>query len=661
MLAFIRRCSQSFIAKILLSLVLLSFVMWGIGDIPSLTGSKNIAKVNDVYITDTEYRRELSQLKESFGEHYSPELMKSLNLFETKMSQLIDQRLIDLEAERVGISVSDDTLASSIAKESIFQDANGSFDKTLFKQVLQQNNLSEHEYLRHQRRQIAADMLNLTFEINTNINAQYMRRIYDIRNAQRKTSLFLVSKPSDLSPFAGAMPSEEQVQTFYDTHKTEFMAPEYRTLQFLEIDPATITKGINISRKESFDTYQTRIKEFEVPQKRSIEQLLYGSKAEAESAYNLLRSGTNMQDVATKLPPKNKEALAIGARFKNQVNEGSEEIFSLEKGGYTAPIESAFGWHIFRVTDIENEHTADFETVQKSIEDELRQEKANDVLNKKLEQLEDALAASSNLETAAHNADLPLFKATSVDAKGVSIEQKNILTAKHYTEMLAKAFTLEAGKTSNVIATSDGHHFVVKAFSITPAQPRPLVEVRDQVISQMRQLAALEKIKQNADALAASLKKATPQQIGTLIQQYHAEAPISTIVGRSGMTADAETINTSTIKPKDPRLASDLPTDMLDALFVLDKGQYTSAYPYNNGYIIARLDETLQAPSPDNTEEGKQLFETLRRSMEQERKNEIKAAFIASLRKRYHVEVYQPVLQAIIDAELSTQQQEAQP
>jgi peptidyl-prolyl cis-trans isomerase D len=684
MMAFIRKHSQGFFAKMLMVFVLISFVAWGIGDIPSIDNSKNIASVDGAPISDLEYKRELEQLKESFGEHYSPQLMKELNLYQTKLNQLVDQKIIDLEAQRVGLRISDESLVAYIAKESIFQNSVGSFDKKIFTQVLKQNNLSEREYMRIKRQQIAAELLRSTFEIHPNVSQDYLQRLYQIRNIQRQVSLILVNKPKDLSPFYGVAPSQDQIDQYYDSHKNNYLAPEYRTIQYIEINPKSINDKIAITEKDAMDEYQSRTTDFVVAQKRDLAQLLYATKPEAEQAYKALRDGKTIADVAKAIVPKNKDALDIGSRTKAQMSEGADEVFGVQEGGVTPPIQSAFGWHVFQVKKIEKEHTADFATVRKSIEDSLRQDKANTMLNEMIEHLEDTLSASGNLETAAKETNLKLMKATNIDAQGLSASNKTIFPADKYQDLLAKAFGLNAGGLSNIFSTKDGRQYVIKLVSITPSKPHALADIKDALIEDMRREVAITKIHDNAQNLAKDLKTSSSAQLTALLQKYHAESQIATVVGRNGIaskedkkapkdakkataddkvaqdSADAKAAATKTdstaekVEKKDPRLATALPAEMLDALFTMEKtGDYTTAFPYNDGFIIARMDKAIAAPDVKTTE-GKRLFEALEVTTANERKNEVMTAFLSELRKRYHVEVYPKILNTIVQAELAT-------
>lgn len=657
MMAFTRRIAHSFFAKIVLLFVLICFIVWGIGDIPNVTGAKNLAKIDNEYITDFEYKRDLAIVKESFGEHYSPQIMKQLNIYKAKLDQLIDMKLIDLEAERTGLSVSDESLAQSVASEATFEDSKGKFDKALFTQWLKQNNLSEYEYMRNKRSQLTSDLLTKTFEIHPMVSEDYFSRLYDIKHARRGVSLFVIAKPKDLTPFAPAMPSQEQIEKYYSEHKNYYMSPEYRTVQFIEISPKAIIEGINVSEKEAQAIYQARIKDFEVPQRREIDQLLYKTKSEAENAHNLLRSAATFDDVIVKVPPQNKDAIHLGERLKSQLTEGAEEVFSLEKNGFTLPIESAFGWHIFKVSNIIESHTASFDTVRKDIEQEIKQEKGNTILNEKIEQLEDALAANPDVASAAKNADLPLYKATNIDATGVSYQEKHILTSETYAKLLERAFKQKNGEVSNVFSTNDGHHFVVKTYSITPQSPKPLDAVRELVIKDMKEWLAVEKIKMNAQDLAKKLPQTSSAQIPALLQQYHAEMPRSEIIGRTGLI---KPVSTQKVDEAENEESTPLPDDMIDTLFTLEKtGSFTNFYPYNDGYIIARLDNMVVAPDR-NSPEGKGLVETLKTSLIAERRSEFRQAFVAQLRKKYRVEVYDNVLQAIIAAEDATSQETAQ-
>src|SRR5262249_1002378 len=155
--------------------------IWGIGDIINRAGTPYVAKVGSSEITLAAYESEMRKLRQSFGENYSPELLKRFNLYQLKLVEMINQRLLDLEADRLGIHISDDALASTIAQNSMFKNASGEFDKGLFSQALQQLGMSEKQFLDGMRKDLAAQILIKTFSLTPPIPSSLLDAIYKTR------------------------------------------------------------------------------------------------------------------------------------------------------------------------------------------------------------------------------------------------------------------------------------------------------------------------------------------------------------------------------------------------------------------------------------------------------------------------------------------------
>ncbi len=636
MLHEIRQSASGFFTKILMLFLVACFALWGIGDIVNKSAPKDIAQVGDQTISLDDFKFEMELMKRSFGEHYSEELVKSLNLYQVKLNELINRALVNQETAKLGINVGDETLAKSIAKESVFQNATGDFDKTVFKQVLRENNLSETEYLRKQRTNISTSVLLETFNIHPALPDNMLETLYDIKHEQRKVKLIVINAIPEKDT---QIMNQHDINAFYEANKFRYTAPEYRTIQYIEILPEEIMKNLKISREESFEIYQQRIKDYLLPQKRHVSQLLYSTKAEAENAYGLLRSGTKLEEVAAKVSPKNKDAIDLGLRFKSQLTTGAEEVFSLEKGGFTAPIESAFGWHIFRVTEIEDEHTSDFESVQKSIEEELKQSKANDKLSEQVERLEDALSGGGTMEVAAKATGLAVHKLNAIDANGRGADTHEILSPLKYKELFTKAFSTAEKQRSGVITMADGRHFVVQVLSITPPRPRKLEEVIGLVQSDLKLSLKNAAMKDFAQVVATNAATLRDDALTTFLKAKGLGDAITTVVGRAGFPAGAPS--------PDKRLSDALPSETLDQLFTLKHvGEATKATQYGNGFIVARLVEKLPAPKADS-EQGKQLMDALKRSMEEEHNNEVMDDFTKQLREHFPVGINTTVFEQI--------------
>ena len=132
---------KGFAAKILLVLLILSFAVWGIGDMVRGPGpNKELVKVGNSTISIGEFSRNLEREKENIqralGKNYTPEILKSLQIPQQVMQRLINQSLIQQETQARKLIPADSDIARLIHNDTRFHDDKGHFDKARFLNAL---------------------------------------------------------------------------------------------------------------------------------------------------------------------------------------------------------------------------------------------------------------------------------------------------------------------------------------------------------------------------------------------------------------------------------------------------------------------------------------------------------------------------------------------
>ena len=157
MLNALRKNAGSWVVKVLLLLLVVSFAIWGIGDI-FYGGSQNptVATVGDAEIPASEladaFNRAVANLQRRLGPEFDREQAIQLGVMQQALQELIGQRLIALRANDMGLAVSDEALRTLVTEDPVFQ-TGGQFDRTRFDQLLRANGLSEDAYLASLRQQ----------------------------------------------------------------------------------------------------------------------------------------------------------------------------------------------------------------------------------------------------------------------------------------------------------------------------------------------------------------------------------------------------------------------------------------------------------------------------------------------------------------------------
>jgi len=165
MLEALRRGTGSWVVKILLGLLVLSFAAWGIGDIFRIRPEQAIAEVGSQKISGTQflasYNRELRRLQQQLGQPVSREQALQLGLVQRTLDEMVARAAIDEGVQQLGLTAGNDTVARAIANDPAFRGPLGRFDRLTFEAVLRENGFNEQSYVEARRRDLARGRLEL--------------------------------------------------------------------------------------------------------------------------------------------------------------------------------------------------------------------------------------------------------------------------------------------------------------------------------------------------------------------------------------------------------------------------------------------------------------------------------------------------------------------
>jgi peptidyl-prolyl cis-trans isomerase D len=311
---------------------------------------------------------------------------------------------------------------------------------------------------------------------------------------------------------------------------------------------------------------------------------------------------------------------SLGAVVKDDLPaEFAGAIFDLPSGGVSKPVKSGFGWHVFKVTEIQPGSVEPFDQVQDRLRDELKREKAADQVPQLANRLEDTLAAGGALDEVAQKVDLPLRKVAAVDQRGRGPDGKPVPDLPPGNQLLGTAFGLGNNATSQLIDAGNDSYLAVHVDEVTASVLPPLAEIKDQVSSAWTAAQRDSAAKQRADALAEKIRAGTEfakagAEAGTAVK---ATAPF----GRDGTGAE-------------------LPNTVVTQLFGGPIGTVAvGAGP--DGYIVARL--TKIEPVDPATADAQ--LTKLTSELHQALGNDLLQQFESGLRERFRVRINQTAVE----------------
>ena len=617
MLNALRRNAGSWVVKVLLLLLVVSFAIWGIGDV-FYGGSQNptVATVGDAEIQASEladtFNRAVANLQRQLGPDFDRERAIQLGVMQQALQDLIRQRLISLRAHEMGLAVPDDALRSLVTEDPMFQ-TGGQFDRTRFDQLLRASGLSEDAYLASLRQQIMRAALTGSITGPVKAPPALVDAIYRYRNEQRRGHYVPVPIESVSDVPA---PSEEEIAQFHEAHQERFTAPQYRALTFVTLEPEDLIDEIEVSEEDVAAAYESRIGAFRKPERRTVEQLLAAEQATIEQAAERLAAGATLEQVASEIDGVSLDQL--GAVSRGDLPADFEEtIFALTQGEVSDPVDSPFGWHLFRVSEIEPEETVPLAEAREQLARELALEEASERLPDFAAQLDDELAAGTELREAAGVLRLEAVSVPAVDATGKGPEGEPVDVLPPWPEFMQVALETPAGETSLLEETAAGGYFVVQVEQVTAPRLKPLEEVRGELVEAWQAERRRELARQRAEQLRARLDD------GAALDELLADTglerkPIEPV--RRDAAGTAQGVNRAVVR----------------ALFATQPGGVAGeVVEVNQGFAVVGTDEVIAADPAADPDGVAQLA----RELEGDMRSDLIAQFETQLRGDYPIDI----------------------
>jgi peptidyl-prolyl cis-trans isomerase D len=621
MMQWIRGRAGSIIAKILFGLLIISFGFWGIytRSAPP-TADTVVATVGGVDIRADALQRALppvlERLRAQYGASIDAQQMKQLGIIGRLLDQLIERSLLDQEAQRLGLEVSDEAIRGAIYDNPAFRGPDGKFDRSLFAQALALNRMSEDQLVARLRQDIPRSDLLQAITAGIGVPRPVVDALYRYRNEKRLADIvaFPVSAVTDIAP-----PSEADLSKFHDSHPEMFRAPEYRGITVASLSPADLEPAGDIPDDKLKKEYDQRKDEFETPERREIQQILSPSEEKAKEAAAAVASGQEWHEVAKTLAGQDPETVDLGLLNREEIpHELGDVAFDLPLVQPSQPIKSPLGWHLLRVVRIEPGATQSFDAAKPQLAAELKLQDAADRVAKIGNEADDALAGGAPLTDVAAKYRLKTTTVAAIDESGRDPEGKQVALPVAPEEVLKSVFAANQGETSRITDTRDGSIFAVRVDKVTPPQVRPLAEVKDTAVAAWQAGQKNELTTKEAEALAAAV---TP------------DVTLAKVAGDKRLTLLA-----TTPLSRDEQKDQTIPPALVTKLFAAKPGDVVTVSDATGAYT-AQLKE-IQPPDAMSEEAATGLSDKLAG----EARVGIARQFTDALRQRYRVEIQREAL-----------------
>ncbi|APO74856.1 SurA peptidyl-prolyl isomerase domain-containing protein [Rhizobium etli 8C-3] len=548
MFHFLRRAARTWVAKLLMLLLVASFGVWGISS-SLLTGSSSTAvvTVGDQQVDATEFRlayqRQVASLSQQFGMRLTPEQAKAFGVEQQVIAQLVAGASLDQLAADMNLGLSEDRLAQLIADDPAFKAVNGQFDRTLFTSRLRNAGIREADYI-SERSKVAVRSQIVDAVSNGFIAPKTLVDALKLYRQESRDIDYLLLTNANIEPIKA--PGDDVLSKWFDGVKSRYRAPEYRKIAYLKLEPADIADASTVTDDQIREDFDKRKDSYRTPETRTIEQLTFASKDLATAAETALKSGTGFDQLVTD-QGKTASDVLLGDFTKDKVPDQAiaDAAFAVARDGGTTPVvEGSFGPVILRVSNIKPESAKNFDEVKEDIRKQLALVNASQEVINVHDRIEDLRGSGQTLEQIADQLKLKAVVIDAVDPSGLDKDGNEVKDVPAKPQLIGEAFKTESGVQPPALSLGNDGYVWFDVREIIPERDRPLAEVRDKAVqdwtAEQQKLELAKKageLKQEAQKGKTLADIAAPLGIAVESKSGITRGTEDAVLGRAGVTA----------------------------------------------------------------------------------------------------------------------------
>jgi peptidyl-prolyl cis-trans isomerase D len=501
--------------KMLLAAIVVVFVFWGVG---SWTSRQQgiVATVNGQSISQEEYRaaynRLVDQARQNFGNSLNDDLLKSLQLPQMALDQLIDRTLLRQAAERLQLAVTDEELSQSVRAVPAFQ-SNGAFDRRRYQQVLSLSRMTPEAFEAGQRESLLIEKLSRVVTDGVKVSDSEAEEWYKWSNAEARIDYVCL----DTDRYKDVPASPEELSAFFERSKESYRTEPEISVRYLAFSPDAFTGKVALTEAEVRDYYEANAQRFEVPKTVEASQILIRLPADAAPAAveaaerrirELLQQAREGKDFAELARQHSEDegtrnqGGSLGAFPREAMIQPFADVaFSLPAGQISDPVRTRFGFHLIRVAKVNEGRSRSFEEVKPEIESLIRRERARTLAYDEADAVYEAAAAANNDLAGVAAARKLAAKTTGFFTRGAP--PQGVGPAEAFAQA---AFQLSAGELSE-IQDLGGDYYLLQVADTRPSRIPELSAVEARVRQDLAQEKRREASRKDAQALIAEVGK----------------------------------------------------------------------------------------------------------------------------------------------------------
>lgn len=450
--------------------VMLIFFEWGGVNDRRVGNSDVAATVGSEEITYDEFRSQYRRLedryRETFGEQFNRDMAKQFNLPVQALDQLINRRILLMEARRIGLRSTDAEVSEAIVSYPAFQDENGAFiGVDRYKDVLRANRLTYDDFEASIREDVLLQKLNTIIAQTAYVSDAEVEKSY--RDEAERAEIRYLQLPA--SQFAAEVTAAAaDVEAYFAEHQSDYELPEQRVADYVLVDTVQLRREIEIPDEDLLAYYEANPDDFSREEQVLARHILLRVTPDrpADQAEQQLRdirarieAGEDFAALAKEFSDDESNAerggsLGLFGRDR-MVKPFSDAAFNAAVGELVGPVKTDFGYHLIEVQDHRPGGLQPFEQAKGVVRSRLVGERVEEIADAKIQDLaqrieSEALTTREQLQALAEEEGLELQE---TEPFGASDTVTGVGRAPDFT---AAAFNLEVGEASEPVKLPRG-------------------------------------------------------------------------------------------------------------------------------------------------------------------------------------------------------------
>jgi peptidyl-prolyl cis-trans isomerase D len=425
-------------------------------------------------------RREVQNM---YGQN-APQMLQAVNLRQLAVEQLIEQILIEREAHRLGLRISDADLANAIESQTAFQ-VDGHFSVERYNAILRDNDLEPAVFEAKTRQRILTETMRQMVTQAVQVSPDEVRREFD-RFGEKLTLAYIEFPYAD---FVGKVnPTQAELEKFYEENQEQFREPARIKMTFIKYDPALLAANTTPSADDIESYYERNLNEFTHPAEVRARHILISvppnatpqekaaAQAKAEQILAKVRAGGDFAKLAQQYsddPGTRDRGGELGFFARGEMVKPFEDAAFKLKAGQATLVRSQYGYHVMQVEQIKPAHQDTMEEARPEIIKSLKQKQGDQLAQEDVEQDLTAALEGRPLKQLGQKRDL-----VAVETPFIS-DQEAVKGAENNPKFLEQTFKLNTG---DIRAITDMRvPFLVKIDGRRPSYIPAFKDITDQV------------------------------------------------------------------------------------------------------------------------------------------------------------------------------------